>query len=197
MGPSTRSRRSTVKAPISPSTTTVTPARASPAPVKKENSGMLTPASTAMPSEADEDEIAIDGKRATSVISATRRQVEVTVPPLAVAAGMKRKGRSFSTPFFPQSVELFSQSTQPLWIRMTWMTRNSPQNHRYAKGLPHPGRLRQRPLQRPVRLPSRQPAQEQRENKRHQWCTSLTTRTMILWKMKLASMKISKVMTTT
>lgn len=97
MGPLTRPRRSTVKAPLSPSTTAATPARASPAPIKKENSGLITPATTAAPSDED-DEIAMRGTRATSATSSTRRQVEVAVPLLVLAGGSsggrKRKGGS-------------------------------------------------------------------------------------------------------
>ncbi|KAJ9117221.1 hypothetical protein QFC20_000365 [Naganishia adeliensis] len=86
MGLSTRPRRSTVKAPLSPSTTAATPARASPAPIKRENSGLITPATTAVPSDED-DEIAMHGTRATSASSSTRRQVEVAVPLLVLAGG--------------------------------------------------------------------------------------------------------------
>lgn len=98
MGPSTRPRRSTVKAPLSPSTTAATPARASPAEAKKEESGLITPATTAAASDYDDELLMLSGTRATSAASSTRRQVEVAVPLLGLGGGSKRKGWSCSPP---------------------------------------------------------------------------------------------------
>ena len=93
MGLSTRSRRSTALAPLSPSTTdsiAVTPAGA-----HKESSGLYTPATTADMSDGEDDELVMKGGRSASERSASRLKLEVDVPSLAELRERKRKCMGF------------------------------------------------------------------------------------------------------
>lgn len=91
----TRSTRSTVKAPISPPTTVATPRAGSSTSVKRETTGMFTPASTNAMSDEDDDVIAIaTSSRAASKRPSARRLVEVEVPVLSSVSSRKRKVES-------------------------------------------------------------------------------------------------------